>query len=96
MLDRLLKLQQFCQNHSTEYPKLDLTEDEWLDILHLAEALRTPAKITTKVLQLEQLTLGDFYGEWLKFKFKTKKIGSAFATALYNAMVEREKKFQLD
>ncbi len=45
-----------------------------------------------EVLQLEQLTLGDFYGEWLKCKFKTKKIGSAFASALYDAMVEREKK----
>ncbi len=59
-------------------------------ILHLAEAF-TPTKITTKVLQSE-LTLDDFYGEWLTCKFKTKKIGSAFASALFDSMVERNKK----
>ncbi len=90
MLERLLKLQDFCERHKSTSPEFDLTEEEWLAITDLAEAL-TPAKVTTKILQREQLTLGDFFGEWIKCKLKTQKIGTQFAKSLYDAMVEREK-----
>ena len=44
------------------------------------------------MLQSEQLTLGDFYSQWVNCKLKTKKIGTPFAVALFEAMAEREKK----
>ena len=91
MLDTLLKLQEFCERHSDSFPELKVTEEQWLDILHLAEAL-TPSKITTKMLQSEQLTLGDFYSQWVNCKLKTNKIVTPFAVALFEAMAEREKK----
>jgi hypothetical protein len=50
MLDALLKLRDFCDHHSGSYAELKLTEEDWSDILQLAEAL-TPSKITTNMLQ---------------------------------------------
>jgi hypothetical protein len=91
MLDALLKLRDFCDRHSGSYAEFKVTEEEWSDISQLAEAL-TPAKITTKMLQSEQLTLGDFYSQWINCKLKTKKIDTPFAVALLDAMTEREKK----
>lgn len=89
MLEGVLKAKTFCDRHSEAHPDLQLTEDEWTDIIDLTEAL-TPARITTNVLQAEQLTLGDFYGAWLTCKFKTKKL-EQFATSVVEAMDQREK-----
>jgi hypothetical protein len=50
MLDALLKLRDFCDHHSGSYAELKLTEEDWSDILQLAEAL-TPSKIFTNMLQ---------------------------------------------
>lgn len=90
MLEGVLTLRPFCDRHFAAYPELLLTEDEWSDIVELTEAL-SPAKITTKILQSEQLTLGDFYGSWLTCKLKTQKIGTRFATAVLDSMNQREK-----
>ena len=91
MLDALLKLRDFCDHHSGSYAELKLTEEDWSDILQLAEAL-TPSKIFTNMLQSVKLTLGDFYSQWINCKLKTKKIGTPFAVALLDAMTESEKK----
>ena len=56
MLERLLKLEDFCERRKEIFPELGLTEEEWLEIKDLAEAM-TLAKMTTKILQCEQLTL---------------------------------------
>ena len=86
----LKNYQQFCEDNAETFPKLELTEDDWEEINQLIEELM-PSKICTKVLQSEQLTLGDFYAAWLKCKMDTEKIGSTFAMAIVNAMKNREK-----
>ena len=90
MMERLLLLKAFCDRHSNQHPELSLTEDEWAEIVDLAEALK-PAKITTKTLQFEQLTMGDFYGAWIKCKLQTQKIGTTFAKKIVAAMNSRER-----
>ncbi len=90
MLDGILKVQAFCERHSTSYPILKLTDDEWACITDLAEAL-TPARITTVTLQKEQLTLRDFYAAWLNCKLKTQTIGTDFAETLVDSLNQREK-----
>ena len=75
MLLCLRMLKKFCQSNSDTFPELFLAEDVWAQIDRLIEEL-VPSKICTKVLQAEQLTVGDFFGTWLKCKFETQKLGS--------------------
>ena len=90
MMRSLIKVKPFCENYQDVYPELELAEDEWNDIIELTDGLE-PAKIATKIFQHEQLTFGDFYGAWLKCKFDTRKIGTAFARTLFSALEKREK-----
>lgn len=86
----MVKLKPFCDRYSDAHPELSFSEEEWEDIIELNHALE-PAKVATKIFQLEQLTLGDFYGAWLTCKLETKKIGTPFASALVKALEKREK-----
>lgn len=66
-----------------------LTTTEWTKIEELVAALQ-PAKICSKRLQSEQLTVGDFLAAWLRCKIEVKKLKSDIAVALYSAIVSRE------
>ncbi|KAL2102072.1 hypothetical protein ACEWY4_003833 [Coilia grayii] len=61
MLDRLCELRSFCDDMSPTVTELHLCKTEWQAISKVVCALK-PAKITTKCIQSEQLTAGDFYG----------------------------------
>jgi len=69
----------------------NLSESEWADIAHVCSSLK-PARTTTKVLQGQQLPVGDFYGAWLECKLKTKAEANDLATGLVEAMDRREEK----
>lgn len=90
MMQSLIQVKPFCENYQDVYPELELSDDEWDDIIQLTDGLE-PAKIATKLFQHEQLTFGDFYGAWLKCKFDTRKIGTTFARSLVSALEKREK-----
>lgn len=65
--------------------ELHLSESEWQSISNLVGVLK-PAKISTKCIQTEQLTAGDFYGLWLKCVLDTDKTDSTFAKRLVQCM----------
>ncbi|KAK3910731.1 Cytochrome P450 monooxygenase alnD [Frankliniella fusca] len=46
----------------------------------------------TKILQGEQLTLGDMLGTWLECKVQLKKVGSPLADQIAEAMTKRERR----
>lgn len=59
MLERLCELRSFCDDMSPTVNELHLSEPEWQAISNVFNVLK-PAKITTKCIQSEQLTAGDF------------------------------------
>lgn len=89
MLDRLCELRSFCDDMSPTVNELHLSESEWQAISNVVNVLK-PAKITTKCIQSEQLTAGDFYGLWLKCVLDTDKIDSPFAKRLVQCMKARQ------
>lgn len=67
MLERVQHLKELIKNMSANDKKLKsfcLNSNEWQHVETIFKAL-LPAKICTKNLQSEQLTLTDFYGEWI-------------------------------
>lgn len=93
MLERVQDLKVFIKNMSANDKKLKsfcLNSNEWQHVETIFKAL-LPAKICTKNLQCEQLTLTDFYGEWIACKFKTEAQNSSFAQKLLQFMISREK-----
>lgn len=93
MLERIQHLKQFIKNMSANDKQLKpfcLSFNEWQRIEIIYSAL-LPAKVCTKNLQSEQLTLTDFYGEWIACKFKTEAQTSSFAQKLLQFMISREK-----
>lgn len=91
MLIRLLELKDFCTNMAAANKDLQLSAADWVTITSVVEALK-PAKISTKRLQSEQLTMGDFYIEWLKCQIDTKKVNTSFMDSLVRHMKRREDK----
>ncbi|CAL8358594.1 unnamed protein product [Merluccius merluccius] len=59
MLERLLELKTFCEDMAPTIPVLHLSDSEWEYVSNTVNALK-PAKITTKCLQSDQLTAGEF------------------------------------
>lgn len=49
-----------------------------------------PAKICTKKLQNEQLTLSDFYGSWISCKIETRSLENPFANKLVKCLEDME------
>ena len=49
------------------------------------------AKLCSKKLQTEQLTITDFYGVWIFCKIQTSALNTYFATKLVPLMTNREK-----
>lgn len=93
MLERLLELQKFCQNQESEEENQDfhLPQKIWASIALLCEALQ-PINEATINFQSEQLTLSDFYGQWIRCKSKINGIDSTFAKKLVEQITKRENK----
>lgn len=92
MLERLLYLKPFILNMSandSKLKKLCMSNDEWKKIDALCKSL-LPAKVCTKVLQSEQLTLTDFYGAWLQCKIQTESLNTSFSRNVFRCLVSRE------
>ncbi|XP_048884971.1 uncharacterized protein LOC125750773 [Brienomyrus brachyistius] len=85
MLERLCLLKTFCEDMAPTIPELYLNESEWDEINQLVWTLQ-PAKMTTKLLLLDQMTAGDFFGAWLKCKIETDKIGGPFSALLVECL----------
>lgn len=87
MLISLLACRQFCENSLD--PVLKFEKSEWDSIIMIIDSLK-PAKIATKNLQSEKITLSDFYIEWLKCKGLTGQVNSTLALNLVETMEQRE------
>lgn len=68
----------------------NLCDEEWKQIEEVCGTL-APARNATKVLQREQLTVGDFYRTWLNCKCAVEANDNDLAKALAEAMKTREK-----
>eukprot|EP00102_Acyrthosiphon_pisum_P019235 XP_016656445.1 PREDICTED: uncharacterized protein LOC107882526 [Acyrthosiphon pisum] len=88
MLKRLLDLKSTCVDLSDTFKELKLSENEWSSIEKMLQAL-SPAKTATIELQKETLTLGDFFGVWLKCYTYTKLVDSGLANNIIIAMDTR-------
>ncbi|KAE9521652.1 hypothetical protein AGLY_017948 [Aphis glycines] len=86
MLERLQYLKDFIQNMSVN----DKTYHDWQQVETISKAL-LPAKVCSKKLQTEQLTMTDFYGAWIFCKIQTNAMNSDFANKLVQLMTNREK-----
>lgn len=85
MLERFLELRNFCEDMSPNIKELHLGENAWEAISSLVRALQS-VKISTKSLQSDQLTAGDFYGIWLQCVLCTDKIDNPFAKRLVQCL----------
>ncbi|KAL5241000.1 hypothetical protein ACI65C_008410 [Semiaphis heraclei] len=92
MLERLQHLKAFIQNMAANDPKLrkvQLNHLEWQQVDILFTTL-LPAKMCTKKLQYEQLTLTDFYGAWIACRIETESLNNAFSDKLVQCLRSRE------
>lgn len=92
MIERIQYLKEFIQIMVANDPKLkkiSFNISDWQQVEILAKTL-LPAKICTKKLQSEQLTLSDFYGIWISCKIETRSMENPFANKLVKCMENRE------
>ncbi|KAH9359731.1 hypothetical protein HPB48_002575 [Haemaphysalis longicornis] len=89
MLTRFVELKGFAKDFFSREQTTSVTDSMWAKVEGLIQSLQ-PAQEATKVLQTEQLTIGDFYGAWLTCSMKTSAIPSPLAQALVQSMKKRE------
>ncbi|XP_032830498.1 uncharacterized protein LOC116954144 [Petromyzon marinus] len=90
MLEGLLDLEGFCEREAASVPDLVLSHGAWERLRDLLAALK-PARAAAESFRSGQLTIGDFYGAWLKCHLDTASVGSEFSHPLACAMKRREK-----
>lgn len=96
MVNSLLELEDFCRDMARTDPKTYyLPDEEWARLRSIQTALE-PARVLTRILQREQLLIGDGYEAWLRCKINTKKAvfsedDDDLASTLIKKMEEREK-----
>lgn len=72
---------------------MKLTDDEWNDLTEIRDVFED-CYIFTKKVQSTQMTISDFYAEWIDMKFKLKKMPVYdLAEQLLYYMERREAKF---
>ncbi|KAE8739238.1 hypothetical protein FOCC_FOCC015268 [Frankliniella occidentalis] len=86
MLESLLKVRGYVEDDLE-----DFSADDWNEVESTLESLE-PTMVATKILQGEQITLGDMYGTWLECKVKLKKVGSPLDNKICEAMTKRERR----
>lgn len=93
MLENMLLLKDYCEELSvTKFQNfVTLKDTEWSKIKEICTALQ-PAKICTKKLQTEQLTLSEFFGVWSETKVTTEAVQTPFAALIVERMIHREQK----
>ncbi|XP_008178236.1 uncharacterized protein LOC103307747 [Acyrthosiphon pisum] len=92
MIERIQYLKEFIQIMIANDPKLkkiSLNNSVWQKVEILVKTL-LPAKLCTKKLQSEQLTLSDFYSTWISCKIETRTLENPFSNKLVKCMEYRE------
>ncbi|XP_050064684.1 uncharacterized protein LOC126553584 [Aphis gossypii] len=89
MLYRLIELKMFCKEHDETNPDLKLTDNEWISVQSIVDAL-LPVKIATLALQKQEITLGDLYGIWWKCINGLRSNGTILAKQILKSMKERQ------
>lgn len=92
MLTRLLELKDFAADFVPKEDSESPRENIWENVKNITASLQ-PAQVFMNTLLAEQLTIGDFYGAWLKCFLDTSSIGSPLAQALVESMKSRERNF---
>lgn len=93
MLFRLVELKPFCFKYENVTPELKLSDEDWIHIDNLLEALK-PIKILTRQVQSVQMTLSDFYGHYIKCRLLlSKNTSNEFAQLLAKSMNMRQSFF---
>jgi len=93
MLERIMYLKEFIKNISandTKLKKVNLNRSDWEKVETISKTL-LPAKVCTKNLQHEQLTLTDFYTAWITCKLQTEALNTLISKKLLQHIVDREK-----
>lgn len=90
MLERLLELKEFCNEHQNEDQDLYVEESLWQFMLDFKSVFK-PLKVATLKLQEEQLPFSDFYKVWLGVKIEIKNINSSIAKNISDIIDRREK-----
>ncbi|KAG0442307.1 hypothetical protein HPB47_015738 [Ixodes persulcatus] len=90
MLERLIELKPFCIDMGKSSTDFVVSDETWTAIEGIIASLR-PAKVATKALQKEQLSLGDFFGIWLQCSLETAKIDTVLAQRLTSSLKQRQK-----
>lgn len=93
MLERLVDLKEYCSQTPGE--ALYVSPTTWDALNDLITSLK-PAKILTKVLQREQLTIGDFYYHWSKCYLETSRLYLPLAQFICKYIKIREKQLMLN
>ncbi|CAK1582169.1 unnamed protein product [Parnassius mnemosyne] len=84
MLERLHKLKDFCTTNLVFEPETIWDSiEKYLNILE-------PCRILSKMLQMEQLSFGDFYIAWMKCRLQVEQIDDNFAQRLLCCLRSRQ------
>lgn len=87
MVESLLNLKEICSLN--ERLQVLVSSTPWSALEDFVKSM-TPAKLLTKKLQTEQLTVGNFYLEWMLCLYKLQNINTEISTTLFNKMKQRE------
>ncbi|XP_042149037.1 zinc finger BED domain-containing protein 4-like [Ixodes scapularis] len=90
MLERLIERKPFCIDMGKSSTDFGVSDETWAAIEGIIASLR-PAKVATKALQKEQLSLGDFFGIWQQCSLETAKIDCVLAQRLTSSLKQRLK-----
>ncbi|XP_077547934.1 E3 SUMO-protein ligase ZBED1-like [Haemaphysalis longicornis] len=90
MLTRFVEVKDFAKDFLSREQTASWTDSMWAKVEGLIQSLQ-PAQGATKVLQTEQLTIGDFYGAWMTGSMKTSATPPPLAQALVQSMKKRER-----
>lgn len=88
-----MELKGFVKTLAVTNNHFKLTEEEWCELERIRDMFKD-CYIFTKKVQSNQMTVSDFYGEWVDLKIKLKKINSfELVDQLLYYMEQREAKF---
>lgn len=89
----MLELRSFVETLALTNNNFKLTEEQWNELEQIRDVFKD-CYIFTKRVQSNQMTVSDFYGEWVDLKFKLKKMNSIeLVDQLVYYMEQREAKF---
>ncbi|XP_045035871.1 uncharacterized protein LOC123476926 [Daphnia magna] len=89
MLARLLELREFITEIENSHADLKISEIQRIGIQEICSVLE-PARKASVRLQMQQLTIGDFYKLWTSYKMDVEEIDTVFAKAFSVALQTRE------